>query len=319
MEVVFDILKTPTHVSDLTGKSFGRLTVLGFSSVRSRANKIQWVCECVCGNKILVQTSNLKQGHTTSCGCVTKELLKSRKIDLSQQVFGKWKVLNESTTKSKKTYWKCRCQCGKEQDVYAGALLSGKSLGCSGCKKLAIGQNRENLYLGKYKHGSSAYSHGCRCEACLQILSTSYKIYDSKRRKTVARKSWLNNYSKQKRTENPNIKLRGNLRTLLRVYLTRQNVKKTNSVLRLLSCSIEFFKKHIESQFVTGMTWENYGRGGWHIDHIIPCSYFDLKNEEEQWQCFHFRNLRPLWERENIIKSSLYLGKRFSHIEKEVS
>ncbi len=43
------------------------------------------------------------------------------------------------------------------------------------------------------------------------------------------------------------------------------------------------------------MNWENYGKFGWHIDHIIPCDSFDLTKEEEQRRCFHYSNLQPLW------------------------
>ena len=49
------------------------------------------------------------------------------------------------------------------------------------------------------------------------------------------------------------------------------------------------------------MTWQNYGRA-WHIDHIIPCSAFDLTRPNQIRQCFHFTNLRPLWAKANLRK-----------------
>ena len=51
-----------------------------------------------------------------------------------------------------------------------------------------------------------------------------------------------------------------------------------------------------------GMTRENYGK--WHIDHIRPCSSFDLSKPEEQSICFHYSNLMPLWAEENLKKGS---------------
>jgi hypothetical protein len=51
------------------------------------------------------------------------------------------------------------------------------------------------------------------------------------------------------------------------------------------------------------MTWENHGKFGWHIDHIIPCASFDLTDLEQQKKCFHYTNFQPLWWRENILKS----------------
>lgn len=43
------------------------------------------------------------------------------------------------------------------------------------------------------------------------------------------------------------------------------------------------------------MTWENHKHCGWHLDHIIPCSSFDLSDPEQQNKCFHYTNLQPLW------------------------
>jgi hypothetical protein len=70
---------------------------------------------------------------------------------------------------------------------------------------------------------------------------------------------------------------------------------------------------HLEKQFLPGMTWQNYGRGGWHIDHIIPCAEFDLTIPEQANQCFCLENLRPLWEKENIEKSDKILPE-FAHL-----
>lgn len=61
-------------------------------------------------------------------------------------------------------------------------------------------------------------------------------------------------------------------------------------------------KKYLESQFKEGMSWENYGIE-WHIDHIVPCSFFDLSNEDHQRICFNWRNLQPLWKKDNLSKN----------------
>lgn len=74
--------------------------------------------------------------------------------------------------------------------------------------------------------------------------------------------------------------------------------KKTNT-LELLGCSINQVRLHLESQFTEGMSWDNYGLYGWHIDHIKPCNTFDLTDPEQQKQCFHYTNLRPLWASKN--------------------
>ena len=56
---------------DLTGEKFGKLTVLGDSYQRDKNRHVLWECQCSCKNYtiVLVTTSNLKDGSTSSCGC----------------------------------------------------------------------------------------------------------------------------------------------------------------------------------------------------------------------------------------------------------
>ena len=74
----------------------------------------------------------------------------------------------------------------------------------------------------------------------------------------------------------------------------------------LIGCSVDELKKHLESLFKPGMTWENYGYYGWHMDHIIPCSKFDLTDPQQQKECFNWKNLQPLWWYENMSKGCRY-------------
>jgi hypothetical protein len=54
------------------------------------------------------------------------------------------------------------------------------------------------------------------------------------------------------------------------------------------------------------MTFNNHGFGKdkWHIDHIIPCSAFNLTDIEQQQKCFNYKNLQPLWQEENFRKGN---------------
>ena len=92
-----------------------------------------------------------------------------------------------------------------------------------------------------------------------------------------------------------------NLRTRMRLALNNSN--KADTTQNLLGCTTEELKAHLESQFTDGMSWDNYGMNGWHIDHIIPCSSFDMLDPEEQRECFHYTNLQPLWAEDNLRKS----------------
>jgi hypothetical protein len=92
-----------------------------------------------------------------------------------------------------------------------------------------------------------------------------------------------------------------------RIRLALQKSQKRGNTIQLLGCSIQEFKDHLESLFTEGMSFDNYGK--WHIDHILPCSAFDLRNSEEQEICFHFTNLQPLWENDNLSKSDKIISK----------
>jgi hypothetical protein len=86
--------------------------------------------------------------------------------------------------------------------------------------------------------------------------------------------------------------------------LIKQKTTKCKKTLELLGCSLEEARNYIQSKFKEGMTWENYGLYGWHIDHIIPCASFDLKDPEQQKKCFNYTNLQPLWWHENLSKGA---------------
>ena len=75
---------------------------------------------------------------------------------------------------------------------------------------------------------------------------------------------------------------------------------------KYIGCTGEQFRKHIESQFTKGMSWESYGHFGWHIDHIKPLKAFDLTQEEERIKAFNYKNLQPLWWLENLKKGKKY-------------
>lgn len=135
--------------------------------------------------------------------------------------------------------------------------------------------------------------------------------YKEKNREEIRRKA--REYSKQdhvKKRKNKlqrerekndiNYKIKRRLRSRLSGIV--KNDYKSVSTMELLGCDIQEFKKYLKQYFVEGMTWENYG--DWHIDHIVPCSAFDLTKVKEQKICFHFTNLQPLWAKDNLKKSN---------------
>lgn len=117
------------------------------------------------------------------------------------------------------------------------------------------------------------------------------------------RKKLDREYMKRKRNRNLNFRILCSLRSRLGKSIHRTSKSRERTV-ALLGCCIESFRLYMESKFESGMSWDNYGRKGWHIDHIMPCSIFDLTNPEHVKRCFHFSNMQPLWEADNWAKGN---------------
>jgi len=79
-----------------------------------------------------------------------------------------------------------------------------------------------------------------------------------------------------------------------------KKITSKNRTFDFVGCEPSILIKHIESQFVDGISWDNYGK--WHLDHRIPLSM--AKTEEELYKLCHFTNLQPMWAEENLKKGS---------------
>lgn len=101
-----------------------------------------------------------------------------------------------------------------------------------------------------------------------------------------------------------NFKLATRLRSRLGCALFRAKTKKWSSHIKNLGCTIEYLKDYLASKFTEGMTWDNYGINGWHIDHIKPLSAFNLTDPEQQKLACHYTNLQPLWAKDNLQKGA---------------
>ena len=140
--------------------------------------------------------------------------------------------------------------------------------------------------------------------------ATAKTFYNSHREKLLAKnKIWRESNSEMLREYTRN-RLKNNLECRLRFYLRNRlrsairNNQKGGSAVRDLGCTIAELKIRLELQFQPGMTWENWAFNGWHIDHIIPLSSFDLTNSEEVKKACHYTNLQPMWAIDNLRKSN---------------
>ena len=132
-----------------------------------------------------------------------------------------------------------------------------------------------------------------------------YRGGNSKTRKEKREK--IRNRNRERKKIDVNFKIRTAIRSRMTRALKIKSIKKQDSSLFLLGCTIQEAKKHIEKQFKEGMSWDNHSMRGWHIDHIIPCASFDLTDPEQQKKCFHYTNLQPLWAKENMSKGAKIL------------
>lgn len=123
---------------DLTGKIFGKLTVLSKNNEFGDSNHSYWDCQCECGKITTVRRDALIEGKTKSCGCNSYRMAGIKNMDdLTGKKFGKLTVINrdfERTDASKQAFWWCVCDCGEKISVGRGSLKSGATRSC-GCLK----------------------------------------------------------------------------------------------------------------------------------------------------------------------------------------
>jgi hypothetical protein len=191
---------------------------------------------------------------------------------------------------------KCR-KCNKEFPAtteYFQKNIKGKNqLGsyCKDCEK----ESRKRYYINnkdKEIQRNKTYYQLNR-KKCLQSSDAWYKRNRDQLRPYRAKLRRI------KRQTNVGFRMACNLRNRLNKVL--KGNRKSTGTLDLLGCSTEHLKLHLESKFQQGMSWDNYGK--WHIDHIRPCSSFDLSDPAQQKECFHYSNLQPLWAIDNLKKS----------------
>jgi site-specific DNA-cytosine methylase len=119
------------------------------------------------------------------------------------------------------------------------------------------------------------------------------------RERTKERAKWEKEYQAA-RYNLPQQRLSVTLRARMRSAI--KTGQKSGSAVRDLGCSTKDLVQHIESLWLPGMSWDNYGFYGWHIDHIKPLASFDLSDRNQFLEAAHYSNLQPLWAVDNLKK-----------------
>ena len=146
-------------------------------------------------------------------------------------------------------------------------------------------------FYKSYRHKDGFFKE---CGKCLD----NKRLNPGNNQKIKRTKEYMIEYNK-KRYSDFTFKLKHIMRSNLSKRL-KLGIK-TNPTLKYVGCSISFLIKWFEFLFDENMTLENHGKY-WHIDHIIPCSHFDLENQDSIHKCYNWTNLRPCKAIENLYK-----------------
>jgi hypothetical protein len=191
----------------------------------------------------------------------------------------------------KLTHWKCRI---KARDY----------------TKKWVEKNKEKVKIKRkdyYKANSEV----------IKIKQKKYNLANKDRiliRDRIANKVWYQKnkdkkYLKNKERLKTDIQYKIKLSLRTRLYHAVKLRQKSGSAINDLGCSLEFFIQYIESKFYNHpqsnekMSWDNWGRAGWQLDHIIPLFKFDLTNQLEFKKAVNYLNIQPLWTIDHIQKS----------------
>jgi hypothetical protein len=215
------------------------------------------------------------------------------------------------------------CSKCKEEKLYIyfgkdKRRKDGYRLHCNDCRKLESKIYRDKHPEKRKKTISKYYSNN---KEIIKEKHLNYKSLNHEKIKEIKNNSYHKNKDKHKerikqyrqtkkkeRAKYQKMLLETNIiykisqlcrsRILKLINKTTKNEKSFN----IIGCSPEFLKEYLEKQFKDGMSWDNYGFYGWHIDHIIPLS--SAKTEEEVYKLCHYTNLQPLWAEDNLKKGS---------------
>ena len=169
---------------DLTGKTFGRLTVIQRDFSKS-SRKAMWLCYCKCGKEVVVSGDHLRSGHSKSCGCLQREkaAITMKDIqelgtaaitkDLSNHRYGLLTVLEYSHTNNQKRFWKCQCDCGNITYVSTSDLITGHTSSC-GCLKSSRGEYEIEKLL---KENGLTFIKEKTFDGCIDKIKLRFDFY----------------------------------------------------------------------------------------------------------------------------------------------
>ena len=211
---------------------------------------------------------------------------------------------------------------------------------CHTCK-----EEKPLSFFGKDMYSSDGLRHECKpCHNKKNkewvskhreqaILATRKWHKENKERSKIVNKIWLENNKEKKNAQvkawglrnrekvlsyikKSSTRLRGTPKGKVNdafssaMYRSLKGIKGGRKWEDLVGYTVEDLMSHIEKQFEPWMSWANYGKYTWHIDHIIPVYAFNYESTDDIdfKRCWALSNLRPLKSTENHRKKNKLLS-----------
>lgn len=220
---------------------------------------------------------------------------------------------------SKRYFTGKTCKNGHVEPRYT---CDGACMGCSRVKSLSLYYDNREARNEKAKvrfrdryHNDQEYRE--RCKVYQRNFRASpeggekKRSYDRARREgrtpedIAAEREYQRKYQRERAQSSPRVRLDRAMSGGIYKSIA-SGAKASRRWETIVDYTVEDLMAHLEKKFKPGMTWDNYGRGGWHIDHIIPRSAFNYETPDDIdfKRCWALDNLQPLWEFDNISKGA---------------
>ena len=200
--------------------------------------------------------------------------------------------------------------------IKKGQIITRKEAKANGLKKYFTGKPCQRGHISE-----RTFPNG-DCLKCMPVQQKNYYATESGKAKVNAantkystslkgkikrRKLYKKYYHED--MKDINLRVSHNLESAFKSYFKIKGIdgKRKNKIKKLVGLKRNDFMKYMEKQFSKKMSWDNYGTV-WHIDHIIPKSFFDFTDERQLRVCWHHTNLRPMLAGDNLRKHAKFSG-----------
>ena len=177
-------MNVPHNFTDLTGKNFGKLTVISREEnyiSKSGKKYSMWFCSCECGNTIIIRGDKLTGGKRTDCGCQKENKLKEnykRMYDITGKKINMLTVIKRvGSDKNGKALYECKCDCGNIKTMTAGDLKSGRVVSCGCYAKTFLDDIHKNNIVHGLCNERIYHVWNGMLQRCENPNSKAYKYY----------------------------------------------------------------------------------------------------------------------------------------------